>query len=61
MHMIQIFNPLIKGPLKHNSYAIKAFGDLYYDLETSSYDFDYIRFSTSEAMRQIAQIESWAK
>lgn len=61
MHMIQIFNPLIKGPLKHNSYAIKAFGDLYYSLEASSYDFDYIRFSTSEAMKQIAQIESWAK
>lgn len=60
IRLTKLFNPTIKGPLKTNEYVIKAFGDMYYGLPDSTFSFDYRRYSTEEALEQIAQIEGWA-
>lgn len=58
--LTKLFNPFIKGPLKTNSYVMKAFGDMYYDLSESKLTFDYHRYSVKEALAQIAHEEGWA-
>ena len=58
--LTSLFNPIIKGLLKTNEYVIKAFGDMYYNLPDSDFGFDYRRYSTKEALEQIAQEEGWA-
>lgn len=60
IRLTNLFNPIIKGPLKANKYVIKAFGDMYYSLPDSDFGFCYRRFSTKEAVERIAQIEGWA-
>ena len=60
MLLTKAFNPIIKGPLKANNYVIKAFGDMYYDLTASEIGFNYRRYTTKEALEQIAQEEGWA-
>lgn len=60
IRLTNMFNPIIKGPLKANKYVIKAFGDMYYNLPDSDFGFCYRRFSTKEAVERIAQIEGWA-
>lgn len=59
IRLTSLFNPIIKGLLKTDSYVIKAFGDMYYDFSDSSFGFDYRRYSTKEALGQIAQAEGW--
>lgn len=59
--LTNMFNPIIKGPLKANEYVIKAFGDMYYNLPDSDFGFCYRRFSTKEAVERIAQAEGWVK
>lgn len=61
IRLTNLFNPFIKGPLKTNEYIIKAFGDMYYSLSDRAFDFEYRRFSTEEAVEQIAQAEGWVK
>ena len=60
IRLTNLFNPIIKGPLKTNEYVIKAFGDMYYDLPDSTFGFDYRRYSTKAALEQIAHKEGWA-
>ena len=57
----KLFNPLLSGPMRNNSLVKKAFGDLYYGKEISEYDFDYRRFSTRDAIKEIAIEEGWAR
>lgn len=61
IRLTNMFNPIIKGPLKTNKYVIKAFGDMYYNLPDSDFGFCYRRFSTKEAVERIAQAEGWVK
>lgn len=56
--LTKLFNPIIKGSLKNNTYAIKAFGDCYYDLSESYFSFDYQRYTTQESIRLITQDEN---
>lgn len=58
--LTKVFNPILAGPLKTNSYVIKAFGDMCYDLSVSNFSFRYRRYTTKEALKQIAQEEGWA-
>lgn len=60
IRLTNLFNPIIKGPLKTNEYVIKAFGDMYYNLSDSTFGFNYRCYSTKEALGQIAQAEGWA-
>ncbi len=57
----KLFNPLLSGPMRNNSLVKKAFGDLYYEKEISDYDFDYRRFSTRDAIKEIATEEGWVR
>lgn len=59
IHLIKIFNPVLNTALKRNGLVIKAFGDLFYGEDESTFNFDYRRYSTKEALKQIAQTEGW--
>lgn len=58
--LTKIFNLIIKHFFKNSDYAIKAFGDMYYNLLASDVGFTYRRYTTKEALEQIAQEEGWA-
>lgn len=59
IHLTKVFNPILCSLLKNYKLVLKAFGDMYYDLTESSYDFEYRRYSTEEALKQIAEVEKW--
>ena len=59
VHLTKAFNPFLLGPLRNKEVVVKAFGDMYYELSASEFDFNYRRYSIKEALEQIAEEESW--
>lgn len=59
IHLTKVFNPVLNTILQNNELVIKAFGDLFYSKDESSFNFNYRRYSTKEALKQIAQTEGW--
>lgn len=59
IYLTKIFNPVLNTALKRNELVIKAFGDLFYNEDESTFNFDYRRYSMKEALKQIAQTEGW--
>lgn len=58
-HLTRMFNPILLGPLKSKEIVLKAFGDMFYELESSSCEFNYRRYSVEETLEEIAQISKW--
>lgn len=59
IRLTKLFNPILFGPLKHKNIVLKAFGDMFYELKESSFEFEYRRYSVKDALVQIAKIEGW--
>lgn len=57
IHLTKIFNPILNSVLKNNELVLKAFGDLYYSINESSYCFEYRRYTTKEALEWIDKEE----